>query len=74
LSYLLNPDQVKRREYVGLGAFIFGAIDLIAGILLLLVGVHAGLWLAILGAVIAAAGTHVLMKIPDLIGSSDEIW
>ncbi len=67
----MNPEQVKRREYLGLAGLAVGIINLVAGLTCLLYLVPVGLALIGFG---TAAGVFILNRIPDVVASPDEFW
>ena len=70
----MNPNQVKRREYLGLSGLLLGAILVLSGVISLLFLLPLGLGLLGLGCALFAAGVLVLMHIPDLVGPPEEVW
>ena len=70
----MNPEQVKRREYLGLAGLIVGVLNMIAGIGCLLYLVPLGLALMGFGIAVTIAGVMVLNRIPDVVASPDEVW
>ncbi len=69
----MNPDEVKRREYLGLGALVLGLLNVITGLTCLLFSMPLGLTFLGFGVGITAAGIFVLTKIPDVIGPSENL-
>ena len=70
----MNPQQVKRREYLGLGALIIGLLHVVAGLVSLLFSMPIGLVVLGLGAALLTAGTLVLSNIPDVVGPAEDLW
>ena len=70
----MNPDQVKRREYLGLAGLVVGVLNLLAGIGCLIFLVPVGLALMGFGIAVTIAGVIVLNRIPDVVASPDEVW
>ncbi len=70
----MNPEQIKRREYYGLGTLLGGIVLVFAGIGCLLFSLLVGLLLLGLGAAAAITGLLVLHRIPDVVGQPDELW
>ena len=70
----MNPEQVKRREYLGLAGLVVGVLNLLAGIGCLIYLVPLGLALMGFGIAVTIAGVMVLNRIPDVVASPDEVW
>ena len=75
----MNPDQVKRREHLGLTFVLGGLLAGLAGIICLLFLLPLGLSILGLGTALCTAGVLVLMRIPDLVGttfvgSAEDAW
>jgi hypothetical protein len=70
----MNPEQVKRREYLGLAGLVVGVLNLIAGLTCLLYLVPVGLALMGFGTAATVAGIIILNRIPDVVASPDELW
>ena len=73
MSFVMNPDQVKRREYLGLTGLIVGILIALTGLACLLFLFPLGLAVTGLGCAITAAGIFVLNKIPDVLASPEEL-
>jgi hypothetical protein len=73
MSFALNPDQVKRREYLGLTCLSIGLVTAVVGIVSLLFLLPLGLSLIGFGSAAITGGVFVLMRIPDLVEPSEEI-
>ncbi len=69
----MNPEQVKRQEYLGLTGLIVGILITLTGMACLLFAFPAGIVVIGLGCAITAAGIFVLKKIPDLLASPEEL-
>ncbi|MEM7080759.1 MAG: hypothetical protein AAF513_19230 [Pseudomonadota bacterium] len=69
---ILNPDQVKRREHMGLGCFAAGAFLVIAGLITLMLTLTISLALLTIGCALSGAGLFMLARIPDLVALYDE--
>ena len=74
MSLVMNPEQVKRREYLGLAGLVVGVLNLLAGIGCLIYLVPLGLALMGFGISVTIAGVMVLNRIPDVVASPDEVW
>ena len=74
MSLVMNPEQVKRREYLGLTGLVVGVLNLLAGIGCLIYLVPLGLALMGFGIAVTIAGVMVLNRIPDVVASPDEVW
>ncbi|MEM9623847.1 MAG: hypothetical protein AAF993_19550 [Pseudomonadota bacterium] len=74
MSVIMNPSQIKRREYAGLGALLSGVVILLSGLLCLLISLPISLLLMGLGAALGIAGLTILHNIPDVIGQPEELW
>jgi len=74
VSFVMNPTQIKRREYFGLSALIVGVVLLLAGVLCLMISLPISLLLLGLGVATGVAGLAVLHNIPDVIGQPEELW
>lgn len=74
MSLVMNPEQVKRREYLGLAGLVVGVLNLLAGIGCLIYLVPLGLALMGFGIAVTIAGVMVLNRIPDVVASPDEVW
>ncbi len=74
MSFVMNPEQIKRREYLGLSALGVGILNALAGICCLLASLAVGLVLISFGTALAAAGLFILTKIPDVLGQPEELW
>lgn len=72
MSLTINPQQIKRREYLGLGGLIFGLISVLAGAVSLLFLIPLGLTVIGLGSALVAAGIFILDNIPDVIALGDD--
>ncbi len=70
----MNPQQVKRREYMGLSGLLIGAVQLLAGLICLLFSMPIGLLVLGLGAALFTAGVYVLTRIPDVVGPREDLW
>ena len=70
----MNPEQVKRREYLGLAGLVVGVLNLLAGIGCLIYLVPLGLALMGFGIAVTIAGVMILNRIPDVVASPDEVW
>lgn len=70
----MNPQQVKRREYLGLAGLLLGLINAIAGLISLIFSMPIGLTLLGFGLATSAASTIVLTKIPDVVGPVEDLW
>ena len=70
----MNPQQVKRREYLGLAGLLLGLINAIAGLISLVFSMPIGLTLLGFGLAASAAGTIVLTTIPDVVGPVEDLW
>ena len=67
MSFAINPEDVKRREYAGLTSLIVGLLFAITGLIGLLYSMPLGLVVLGLGIGLTATGIFVLTKIPDLV-------
>jgi hypothetical protein len=67
----IEPEQVKRREYYGIAALLFGLLNLTGGIVGLILLVPLGLTLLCLGAAAIATGVFVLSNIPCMVALPD---
>ena len=74
MSFAVNPNQIKRREYMGLAGLSVGLITAVAGIVSLLFLLPLGFGLIAVGSAAFAAGVLVLMHIPELIERSENLW
>ena len=74
MGLVMNPEQVKRREYLGLAGLVVGVLNLLAGIGCLIYLVPLGLALMGFGIAVTIAGVMVLNRIPDVVASPDEVW
>ena len=74
MSFAMNPDEVKRREYLGLAGLILGLVNVITGLIGLLFSMPLGLLVLGFGVGITAAGIFVLTKIPDVVGPTEDLW
>jgi len=70
----MNPEQVKRREYLGLATLVLGAIGVIAGVVWFFFQIPTGLILLGIGVAAGTIGILVLNRIPDMIASGDDLW
>ena len=71
---MTRPEQIKRREYIGLAAFIIGLINLFAGTIGLLFLSPVGLALIGLGAACTASGIFILDSIPNVVAGGEDRW
>ena len=67
----IEPEEVKRREYYGIGALLLGLFSLIGGVVGLVFLIPAGLTLLCLGAAVTAMGVVVLSKTPCVVALPD---
>ena len=67
MSFAINPEDVKRREYAGLIFLVVGLLFATTGLVGLLYSMPLGLVLLGLGIGLTATGIFVLTKIPDLV-------
>ena len=74
MGLVMNPEQVKRREYLGLAGLVVGVLNLLAGIGCLIYLVPLGLALMGFGIAVTIAGVMVLNRIPAVVASPDEVW
>lgn len=70
----MNPDEVKRREYLGLAGLVLGLLNVIAGLIGLMFSPPLGLIVLGLGIAVTFAGIFVLTKIPDVVEPADDLW
>ena len=66
----MNPEEIKRREYLGLAGLVLGLLNLLAGLAGLMFSMPLGLLMLGLGTGLTAAGVFILKRIPDVV--SDE--
>ncbi len=74
MSFVMNPNQIKRREYLGLATLIAGVLALLIGMLCLLVSTAIGLLVAVLGLAVCTCGVVILHNIPDVMVQQEELW
>lgn len=74
MSFAMDPEEVKRREYLGLVALVLGIVFFLAGLTCLAYLAAIGLALIAFGAALTVVGINVLKGIPDVIPSPDDIW
>ena len=74
MSFVMNPQQVKRREYLGLSGLLIGAVHLVAGLICLLFSMPIGLLVLGFGTAAFSAGIFVLSNIPDVVGPREDLW
>lgn len=70
----MNPEQVKRREHLGLICLICGILMLLVGLGCLFYLLNLGLALTGFGMAATSTGIFVLNRIPDVVVSPDEAW
>lgn len=70
----MNPETVKRREYIGILCFLCGIFLCIVGITGFFLHWTAALAIVIFGIVTGGGGIATLSSIPDLIHTPDESW
>ena len=75
MTFAMNPQQVKHREYLGLSAIAVGLLTALPGLVCLLFAKPIGLALLGLGAALSVAGLCILVAIPDIdvVGPVDDI-
>ena len=73
-SIALNPDDIKRREHIGLSVLALGILLTLVGLGVLLLNIIAGLVVLSIGIALTATGVFVVMKIPDVVGQPEELW
>ena len=73
MSLIMNPQQVKRREYLGLGTTLIGAVFVVSSIFSVFFAPLIALALAVTGSAVLATGIFVLNSIPDVLASADEL-
>ena len=69
-----DPEQIKRREYMGIGALIAGVVCLIAGFVGMIFLTYIGLALLTAGTAATITGVHVLSSIPNVLALPYESW
>jgi hypothetical protein len=74
MSFAMDPQEVKRREYLGLTALVLGSVLSLAGLACLLYLASIGLVLIALGAGLIVAGMTILKRIPAIVPSPDDVW
>jgi len=74
LSFAMNPDEVKRREYLGLAGLLVGLLNAVTGLIGLLFSIPVGLIVLSIGIAITAAGIFILTKIPDVVAPTEDLW
>ena len=72
MSAELNPNQVKQREHIGIGAMVSGAFFILAGLIVLFISWPLATLVITLGLLALVGGGAVLARIPDLLSSADE--
>ncbi len=70
----MNPETVKRREYIGILCILSGAFLCIAGIAGFFLNWPAALAIVISGITAGGVGLATLSSIPDLVQTPDESW
>lgn len=70
----MNPEAVKRREYIGIACFLGGVFLCIVGIAGFFLHWTAALTIVIFGIATGGGGIATLSSIPDLIHTPDESW
>lgn len=70
----MNPETVKRREYLGILLFLGGVFLCILGMAGFFFYWTTALAILIFGIAIGSGGIATLSTIPDLIHTTDESW
>ncbi len=68
----LNPNQVKQREHLGIGAMLSGAFFVLTGLIVLFISWPAAAVTLSVGLLALLAGGAILARIPDLLSTPDE--
>lgn len=75
LGYLdalpVDPEDIKRREYLGISSFLLGLVALLSGFITLVFLIPLSIVLLSLGCAAAAAGMLVLGNIPNIVTLSE---
>ncbi len=67
-----NPNQVKQREHLGIGAMVSGALFIVAGLVVLFISWPAAAIAISAGLFALVVGGAILARIPDLLSTPDE--
>ncbi len=70
----MNPNQIKRRENLGLATLVIGVLVCLASLAFFLINPMAALAGFSMGLVVTIGGGLVLGSIPDLVHTPDESY
>jgi hypothetical protein len=68
----LNPNQVKQREHVGIGAIVSGSLFVLIGLLLAFISWSWAAAAITFGVIALVGGGAVLTRIPDMLSTPQQ--